>query len=65
MEHARVKLMELAAAPWVDGYDREFIANVLEEDLDYLSAISARRIQKLLEENEFKRKHPNAKKVYE
>lgn len=60
MEHARAKLMELAIAPWVDGYTREFIQNVLLEDLDYLSAISARRIQKLLEEDEFRQQHPNA-----
>lgn len=61
----RSKLQELTSASWVDGYDREFIRNILaEENFDYLPAITNKRIEKLLAEDDFRKKHPNAIRHY-
>jgi hypothetical protein len=64
-EHAqqlRARLEAVRWAPWLDSFDREFIANRFQDEpsLDYLSAITARRIDKILKEAEFQRLHPNA-----
>jgi hypothetical protein len=62
----RAALEAVATAPWVDGYDREFIRNTLAEEpnLDYLSAVTNRRIEKILMEDEFRKRHPNAQRIY-
>jgi hypothetical protein len=63
-EQTRAKLYELATDKFVDGYDREFIANVLDEaSLDYLSAVTNRRIEKILGDAEFRKRHPNATRI--
>jgi predicted restriction endonuclease len=61
-KQTRTGLEVALAAPWLDVYDREIIRNLFAEEpsFDYLSALTNRRIEKILKESEFRKRHPNA-----